>query len=253
MALVYDDLEDFEKVLAQHEIIRPILVKLGKSKEVSSLDLQTGETLISVEKFKEAIVKLKEVVKETKEASRFHGHALVLIGKAYAEMEENSKAAKYCKKALNALKNKKYSLEAGSSLMELGSVYQQINEPDQAMVCLKLAHSIFKHHPDQLGAAAEIEGQIGGLLLYTGKVKEALPYLEKSVDLLENIYGKDSVELLAVYNHIAIAYLELERYEDALTKFEAARVISTENHGPEDGDTVAIYCNLANTYSALER
>lgn len=253
MALIYDDLEDFEKVLSQHEIIRPILVNLGKSKEVSSLDLASGEALISLERYKDAILKLKDVVKETKETSRFHGHALVLIGKAYADLKEGKNAAKYCKKAFNALKNKKFSLEAGSSLMELGSVYQQLNELDQAMAALKRALEIFEQHPEQQGALADIEGQIGLLYMFMGKVEEGLPYLERSGAKTEEIYGKDSEELLAVYNHIAIAYLELGKYEEALVKFEAARVIAIESNGPYDGDTIAIYSNLVNTYSGLER
>lgn len=253
MALIYDDMEEFDKLLAQHEIIRPILVKLGKTKEVASLDLASGEALISLERYKDAVLKLKDVVKETKETSRFHGHALVLIGKAYAELKEGKNAAKYCKRAFNALKDKKFSLEAGSSLMELGSVYQQLNELEQAMAASKAAFGIFKQHPEQLGAIAEIEGQIGLLYIFMGKVEEGLPYLERSGTKLEEIYGEDSDELLAVYNHTAIAYLELGRFEEALAKFEAARLIAVDRLGPDDGDTVAIYSNLANTYSGLDR
>eukprot|EP00250_Pteridium_aquilinum_P003358 c13670_g1_i1 orf=182-2467(+) len=253
MAMNYDHLEDFEKLLAQHEVIRPILVKLGKKKEVASLDLSSGEALISLERYKDAVVKLKDVVKETKETSRFHAHALVLIGKAYAELKEGKNAAKYCKKALNALKGKKFSLEAGSSLMELGSVYQQLNELEQAMAASKKALGIFEQHPEQIGTIADIEGQIGLLYIFMGKVEEGLPYLEKSGSKIEGIYGADSDELLAVYNHTAIAYLELGRFEEALVKFEAARVIAVKSLGPEDGDTIAIYANLVNTYAGLER
>ncbi|MCO5615051.1 hypothetical protein L7F22_069339 [Adiantum nelumboides] len=253
MAMIYDHLEEYEKLLNQHNIIRPMLVKLGKMKEVASLDLASGDALLSLDRFKDAILKYKEVVNETKETSRFHAHALVMLGKAYAHLRQNKNAVKYCKRAFDALKGKKIALEAGTSLMELGSVYQQLNEIDPALAVLKKAFTIFEQYPDQIASIAEIEGQIGLLYIFMGKVEEGLPYLERSGSKSEEIYGKDSEELLAVYNHTAIAYLELGRFEEALEKFDAARSIAVENLGPEDKDTIAIYSNLANTYSGLER
>ncbi|KAH7352060.1 hypothetical protein KP509_19G027200 [Ceratopteris richardii] len=253
MALIYEDLEEYEKLLNEHEIIRTILLKLGKSKELAALDIASGEALLSLEKYKDAIVKLKEVVKETKETSRFHAHALVLIGKAYTELREGKNAVKHCKKAFNALKDKKTSLDAGSSLMELGSVYHQLNELDQAMAAYKKAFAIFEFHPDQVAAKAEIEGQMGLIYMFMGKVEEGLPYLERSCSECEEIYGTDSEELVPVYNHTGIAYLELGKLEEALQKFEAAKKIAVDCLGPEHGDTVAIYANLANTYAGLER
>ncbi|KAH7351790.1 hypothetical protein KP509_19G014600 [Ceratopteris richardii] len=253
MSLIYDNLGDYENLLNQHRLIRPILVKLGKLKEIASLDLASGEALLSLKRYKDAILKFKEVVKETKETSRFHGHALVLIGKAYAESKEGKNAVKYSKKAFSALKNKKISLEAGSSLMELGSVYQQLNESDHAIGVFKAALTVFEHHPDQITTIAEIEGQIGLLYIFMGKVEEGLPYLERASSKSEEIHGPDSEELLAVYNHIAIAYLEIGKLEEALQKFEAAKRIAVDHFGPEDGDTIAIYSNLVNTYEGLER
>ncbi|KAI5080978.1 hypothetical protein GOP47_0004161 [Adiantum capillus-veneris] len=253
MAMIYDDLEDYENLLNQHTIIRPILVKLGKMKEVASLDLSSGNALMSLDRFKDATLKYKEVVNETKETSRFHAHALVMLGKAYAHLKQNKNAVKFCKRAFDALKGKKMALEAATSLMELGSVYQQLNEIEQALTVLKKAFTIFEQHPDQVAAIAEIEGQIGLLYIFMGKVEEGVPYLESSGTKSEEIYGEDSEELLAVYNHTAIAYLELGRLDEALVKFEAARSIAVENLGPEDSDTIAIYSNLSNTYSGLER
>lgn len=253
MALIYTQHEDYESFLTEYNIIRPILESLGKSKEVVSLDLVSGEALISLDRYKEAITTLKGIVQQAKANSRFHGHALVLLGKAFAGLKEGKEAAKYCKKALNALKDKKLSLEAGSSLVELAAVYQQLNEQEQSMGVLQRALKVFEQHPDQQEAAADVEGQIGLLSMFMGKVDEGLPYLKKSAAKIRDIYGPESEELLAAYNHIAIASLELGKLDDALDKFEEARAIATKRHGPDTPDTIAIFRNLVNTYSDLGR
>lgn len=252
MSVIHNHNEEYEKVLSEHKIVRPILENLGKSKEVIAVDLASGEALLCLERFKEGIPTLQNVVKQSKENSRYHGHALVLLGKAHAGLNEGKDAAKYCKKALGNLKSKS-SLEAGASLVELASVYQTLNEQEQAMAALKRALEIFQEDPDQQEATADIEGQIGLLFMFMSKANEGLPYLERSASKLEEIYGPESVELLAVYNHIAIANLELGKLDDALDKFEEARVIATESHGSDDPDTIAIYHNLVSTYSGLAR
>eukprot|EP00250_Pteridium_aquilinum_P015197 c22438_g1_i1 orf=135-1631(+) len=42
LSVIYYGLDDFEKVLSEHQAVRPILEALGKSEEVASLDLASG-------------------------------------------------------------------------------------------------------------------------------------------------------------------------------------------------------------------
>lgn len=253
LSVIYYDLDEFEKVLSEHQLIRPILESLGNSEEVASLDLASGEAFLCLERYVEAIPKLKHVVKQTTSASRFHGQALVLLAKAYAALKKDKDATKYCHEALDILRNKRLSLEAGAGLVELALVFRQLNENGQALSILKMTLETYQQYREEQVAIAYIEGQIGLLFLTLEKASEALPYLERCAAKNESIHGLESDELFDVYNHLGAAYIQLGKLDEALAKLEVAKTIATQSNASENPDTITLYNNLANVYTALGR
>lgn len=255
MSVVYFDLEEFEDALSEYETVRPILEGLGKSEEVASLDLASVESFFRLEKYDEAIAKLKTVVRDTAETSPSHGNALVMLARAYAILKRDKSVAKYCKKALDVFKMQKLSVDIGTSLVSLALVHQRQQEYEQATEIYKRALENFNqcHEHQAAAAAADIEGQIGFLLLHVEKVDEALPYLESSVAKKKSIHGPESEEVLDVYNHLGVAYSQVGKLDEALEQFEAAKVVLSENFKGVDSLTISIYNNLANMYSVFGR
>lgn len=255
MSVVYFDLREYENALSEYETVRPILEGLGKYEEVASLDLVAVESLFQLEKFEEAISKLKGVINDTAATSPSHSNALILLAKAYAMLKNDESAATYCKKALHVLENQKPSLDTGASFVSLALVYQRQQEIELATSTYKKALETFNQFTGHQASAAvaDIEGQIGFLLLHVEKADEALPFLERSVSKKRSIHGAESEELLDVHNHLGVGYSQEGKLDEALEQFEAAKIILSKNITEVDSLTISIYSNLANMYGVFGR
>ncbi|KAI5079051.1 hypothetical protein GOP47_0006722 [Adiantum capillus-veneris] len=251
LSVIYYGLDEFENVLSEHEIVRPIFEGHGKSVEVASLDLAAGEALLCLDRYTKAISKLKDVIKQTAPVSHCHGQALVLLAKAYAYSKKVKGAKTHSKKALEVLRNKESSLEVGASSVELALVFRQLDETEQALSTFKTSLEIYKKYPSEQAAIAFIEGQIGLIYLSTGRTLEALPYLETC--LASNAVGLKEKELLDVYNQLGGAYIQLGKLDQALAKFEAGRIIAEQSNFDKDPALISLYHSLASLYRTLGR
>lgn len=253
LSVIYYDLDDFDKVLSENQLVRPIFEALGKIDDVASIDLASGEAFLCLDKYAEAICKLKDVLKQTTHENHCHGQALVLLAKAHTALKEKKNAITYCNRALSVLKNKELSAKVGASLVELGLVLRQLNEIEQSLSVFRMALELYQNFPREQAAVAFIEGQIGLLYLGLERAIEALPYLEACVNKNESLLGLESEELLDLYNHLGVAYLQSGKYDKALSKFEAAKTIAEQNNLSKDPATIPLYNNLAHVYAALGR
>lgn len=102
-------------------------------------------------------------------------------------------------------------------------------------------------------SVAGCQAQIGMLLFFTGKVTEAVPYMEEAAKNLRDSFGDGHFSLALVLNHLAVAQVELENLSKAVDLFEEAKGILTKTHGPGQQDTLAVYHNLMKVYSNLGR
>ncbi|KAH7440958.1 hypothetical protein KP509_03G017700 [Ceratopteris richardii] len=255
MSMIYFDLREFENALLEHKVVRPIFESLGRSEDMASSDLIVVESLLELQRYDESIAMLKGIVSSVPETSPFHGNALVMLGKTYAIVKDHQNAMEYCTMALHALEKQQLSIDTGSSLVHLALVYQRQHEIELATTTYKKALSTFNQCSGYQAhtAAADVEGQIGFLLLHSEKVEEALPFLESSVSKKSDIHGADSVELLDVHNHLGVAYSEEGKLDEALKQFEAAKLILSKNATEVDSLMISIYSNLSNMYSVFGR
>jgi len=144
-------------------------------------------------------------------------------------------------------------LATAECFTELAAIHERMNQPEEAISLLKKALPLFQQMPTQLNAAAGCQAQIGMLLFFTGKVTEAVPYMEEAAKNLRDSFGDGHFSLALVLNHLAVAQVELENLSKAVDLFEEAKGILTKTHGPGQQDTLAVYHNLMKVYSNLGR
>ncbi len=145
------------------------------------------------------------------------------------------------------------ALAVGEGFTELAAIYERAGQFEEAIRLLKRAVEVFKKIPQQLNAAAGAQAQIGMLLFFTGKVQEAIPYMEESANSLRQTFGGAHFSLALVLNHLGVAHVELENLSTAAELFEEAKGILSKTHGPGQHDTLAVYYNLVRVYTRLER
>lgn len=90
-----------------------------------------------------------------------------------------------------------------------------------------------------------------GVALRRGKKKsESRAVLERSLELMENIYGKDSIELVPVISDLADAYSSYRSSDRQLSHYKRAIKIVRKQHGKESMEYADLAFRVAtNTFS----
>jgi tetratricopeptide (TPR) repeat protein len=146
-----------------------------------------------------------------------------------------------------------HALAVAEAFTELSAIYEQMNQPEEAIGLLKRALTVFAEIPEQKNAAAGTQAQVGLLLINNGQLEAALPHLEDAVEKLRQSFGDNHFSLGLVLNHLGVAHLELGHPVKALKILEEAKEILSKAYGPSHSDTLGSYESLVNVYSKLGR
>jgi tetratricopeptide (TPR) repeat protein len=87
----------------------------------------------------------------------------------------------------------------------------------------------------------------------TGKVSEAIPYLEDAVERMKDSFGPKHYGVGYVYNNLGAAYMEMDRPQSAAQMFALAKEVMDVSLGPHHSDTIEACQSLANSYNAMGR
>lgn len=261
LSVIYSGLEEHEKALEEQQIVRSILNEKDLGSEALFVEIAIADTQVTLGRFDDAIATLQNATSQLKEGSSMRALATVNLAKAYTRQGNTEKAEEQSRAAIALLESKLEGstgadtelLTAGECYTELAAIHQQMNQPDEAIALLKKGLSIYKLLPQQLNATAGSQAQIGMLLLFNGKVNEAIPYMEEASTNLRQSFGAAHFSLALVLNHLAVAYVELKNMTKAVELFEEAKCIYVKTHGPGQQDTLAIFYNLMKVYASMER
>ncbi|CAM6101441.1 unnamed protein product [Calypogeia fissa] len=257
LAVIHIGLENHEKALEQHVIVRKLLSGTEHGSQTVFVDISTADTEITLGKYDDAISSLETALSKVEKGSAMHGLALVNLAKVYERKKQPDVADKYAKEVVEILENKLLTnsdpLAVAEGYTELAALYEKIGQTESAIDMLRKAHAIYAPIPNQRNAVAGTQAQIGMLLFFTGRVEEAVPFLETAAENLEGAVGEQNFALAMVLNHLGVAKVELEILEDAVEHFERAKYIFDEVLGSDHDDTIAVARNLVNTYSLLDR
>jgi len=104
-------------------------------------------------------------------------------------------------------------------------------------------------HPESIATMASL----GRGYLESHRVADALPLLERAVELGEKLFGRQHPQVLATINNLATAYQRTEQLEKSLPLFEQVLEVRTAELGPDHPSTLISVHNLADGYLAAKR
>jgi tetratricopeptide (TPR) repeat protein len=255
LGIIYTGLEQHEKALEENQSSQKIMKRWGLNDELRSAEIDAANMNIVLGRDEEAINDMKNAVRKTKEDSQDRALILVTMGKALCNLERFNES-KNCFQMARAILDKKQQMSPDlivECYMEISTQYETMNEFETAISLLETAKSILEKNPEEHLNLGGVLAKIGGLLHLTGKVKDALPYLEEAIERLIESFGDKYYGVGYIYNNLGAAYMELDRPQSAARALQLSKTNMEVSLGPYHVDTIDTTQNLAKAYSAMGR
>lgn len=144
-------------------------------------------------------------------------------------------------------------VEVAEAYSEISMQYETMNEFETAISLLKRTLALLEKQPQEQHSEGSVSARIGWLLLLTGKVQQAIPYLESAAERLKDSFGPKHFGVGYIYNNLGAAYLELDRPQSAAQMFAVAKDIMDTSLGPHHADTIESCQNLSKAYGEMGR
>ena len=205
----------------------------------------------------------KNGLKKTKEALAYSekNDIPVLKADAYKELcaykgyekEDVEAKIKYLEMAVPLYKKNKAYKKQADALKDLADYYGSIEENQKALVLLENAVAVYKAIGFKgLQGVYTLMSDNYGILQNT---QLSLQYALMAEKTAEEVHDT-SYQLCTIYNHLALAYYDLLKYDLAFTNFEKALNIALENKNASDINTISynlasLYCQKKNYREAL--
>ena len=255
LGVIYTGMEEHQKALEQNELSQKVLRNWGLSSELLRAEIDAANMQIALGKYNEAINTLKGVVQQTDKESENRALVFISMAKALCS-QEKFVDAKRCLEVACGVLDKREALspvEVAEAYMEISMQYETMNEFETAISLLKRTLSMLEKLPQEQHSEGSVSARIGWLLLLTGKVAQAIPYLESAAERLKESFGSKHFGVGYIYNNLGAAYLELDRPQSAAQMFAVAKDIMDVSLGPHHVDSIEACQNLSKAYSAMER
>ncbi|KAL7113077.1 hypothetical protein ACP275_04G041000 [Erythranthe tilingii] len=253
LGVIYTGLDEHEKALEQNQLSRKVLKKWGRSSDLLRAEIDAANMQISLGKYEDAIDTLKGVVQQTEKDSEDRAMVFSSMAKALCNQDKFEDAKKCLEVACGILDKKERSspLAVVESFMEISMQYEAMNEFETAILLLKRSLAMLEKLPQEQHSVGSVSARIGWLLLLTGKVEQAIPYLEDAAERLKESFGSKHYGVGYVYNNLGAAYLELDRLQSAAQVFAYAKDIMDVSLGPHHTDSIEACQNLSKAYAAM--
>lgn len=255
LGVIYTGFEEHQKALEQNQLSQKVLKNWGLSSDLLRAEIDAANIQIALENYEEAINILKGVVQQTDKESEDRALVFVSMAKALCSQEKFADSKRCLEIACETLKKKEGSspAEVAEAYMEVSMLYETMNEFEIAIPLLKRTQGMLERLPQEQHSEGSVSARIGWLLLLTGKVKEAIHYLESAAETLKECFGAKHYGVGYIYNNLGAAYLELDRPQSAAQMFAIAKEIMEVSLGPSHVDTIEACQNLSKAYGAMGR
>ncbi|KAJ0966615.1 hypothetical protein J5N97_023532 [Dioscorea zingiberensis] len=253
LGVIYTGLEEHEKALEVNEKAQKVLKSWGMGPDLLNAEIDQANIQIALGKFDEAIKTLKGVVEQTEKNSETRALVFVSMAKAMCCQEKFADSKRCLEISCEILKEREsISPEmVAESYTEISSLYESMNEFATSISLLKRALSMLERLPQEQHLEGNVSAKIGWLLLLTGKVELAVPYLESAAERLKESFGPKHFGVGYIYNNLGAAYLEMDRPQSAAQMFALAKDIMDVSLGPHHADSIEACQSLANAYSTM--
>jgi len=254
LGVIYTGLEQHEQALEQNEISQKVMKSWGAAgPELLHAEIDAANIKIALGKFDEAISVLKAVAKQVEKDSEMRALVFISMAKALANQEKAGDTKRCLEIACDILEKKELAApdKVAEAYVEVSSLYEMVNEFDKAISLLKRSLAMLERIPQAQHLEGNVAARIGWLLLLTGKVSEAIPYLEDAVERMKDSFGPKHYGVGYVYNNLGAAYMEMDRPQSAAQMFALAKEVMDVSLGPHHSDTIEACQSLANAYNAM--
>ncbi|RCV08969.1 hypothetical protein SETIT_1G369400v2 [Setaria italica] len=254
LGVIYTGLEQHEQALEQNEISQKVMKSWGAAgPELLHAEVDAANIKIALGKFDEAISVLKNVAKKVDKDSEMRALVFISMAKALANQEKAGDTKRCLEIACDILEKKELAApdQVAEAYIEVSSLYEMVNEFDKAISLLKRSLGMLERIPQAQHLEGNVAARIGWLLLLTGKVSEAVPYLEDAVERMKDSFGPKHYGVGYVYNNLGAAYMEMDRPQSAAQMFALAKEVMDVSLGPHHSDTIEACQSLANAYNVM--
>ncbi|KAM7527286.1 hypothetical protein LguiB_030696 [Lonicera macranthoides] len=253
LGVIYTGLEAHEKALEQNQLSQKVLKNWGLDSDLLRAEIDAANMQIALGKYDEAINCLKSVVQQTDKDCEDRALVFISMAKALCNQEKypDSKRCLEIARGILDKKEKTSPVIVSEAYMEISMQYETMNEFETAISLLKRTQALLEKLPQEQHSVGSVSARIGWLLLLTGKVAQAIPYLEDAAERLKESFGSKHYGVGYVYNNLGAAYLELDRPQSAAQVFAFAKEIMDVSLGPHHTDSIEACQNLSKAYSAM--
>ncbi|KAF7806092.1 protein KINESIN LIGHT CHAIN-RELATED 3 [Senna tora] len=260
MGLICETKGNHEAALEHLVLASMAMVANGQEMEVASVDSSIGDTYLSLSRYDEAIFayqKALTVFKTSKgENHPAVGSVFVRLADLYNKTGKIRESKSYCESALRIYEKPMLGVppeEIASGLMDVSTIYESMNELEQALKLLRKALEIYKDAPGQQSTIAGIEAQMGVMNYMLGNYTESYNTFKNAISKLRAIGEKKSAFFGIALNQMGLACVQRYALGEATELFEEAKNIMEQEFGAYHPETLGVYSNLAGTYDAVGR
>uniref|UniRef100_A0A2P2QLT9 Uncharacterized protein MANES_13G032900 n=1 Tax=Rhizophora mucronata TaxID=61149 RepID=A0A2P2QLT9_RHIMU len=253
LGVIYSGLEQHDKALEQNQLSQKVLKNWGLNSDLLRGEIDTANMQIALARYDEAINTLKGVVQQTEKDSETRALVFISMAKALCN-QEKIPDSKRCLEIASGILDKKEKVspvEVAEAYSEIALQYENMNEFETAISLLKRTLSLLERIPQEQHSEGSISARIGWLLLLTGKVHQAISYLENAAERLKESFGPKHFGVGYIYNNLGAAYLELDRPQSAAQMFAVAKDIMDVALGPHHADSIEACKNISKAYGAM--
>ncbi|KAF2320438.1 hypothetical protein GH714_027512 [Hevea brasiliensis] len=253
LGVIYTGLEEHQKALEQNELSQKVLKNWGLSSDLLHAEIDASNMQIALGRYDEAINTLKGVVQQTEKDSETRALVFISMSKALCNQEKFADSKSSLEIACRILDKKESvsPVEVAEAYSEIAMQYETMNELETAISLLKRTLSLLEKLPQEQHSEGSVSARVGWLLLLTGKVTQAIPYLENAAERLKESFGSKHFGVGYIYNNLGAAYLELDRPQSAAQMFAVAKDIMDVALGPQHVDSIEACQNLSKAYGAM--
>lgn len=255
LGVIYTGLEEHQKALEQNELSQKVLKNWGLSSDLLHAEIDASNMQIALGRYDEAINTLKGIVQQTEKDSETRALVFISMSKALSNQEKFADSKRCLEIACRILEKKESvsPVEVAEAYSEIAMQYENMNELETAISLLKRTLCLLEKLPQEQHSEGSVSARVGWLLLLTGKVPQAIPYLENAAERLKESFGSKHFGVGYIYNNLGAAYLELDRPQSAAQMFAVAKDIMDVALGPQHADAIEACQNLSKAYGAMGR
>ncbi|XP_074316823.1 protein KINESIN LIGHT CHAIN-RELATED 2-like [Silene latifolia] len=239
LGVIYAGMEDYEKAFEMHEEAQRSFKEYGCRSDLIRSVTDVANVYIALGRYEAAVNTLKEHEKAVEEDSE-NPLILMTMGKALVH-QDNFEEAKRCFVIACSVLDKEENanpLEVADAYITMADQYEIMNDFETAISLLMRAVSLLEKLPEEQHSNGGVLSRIGSLLLLTGKVTQAKPYLEKGAEIVKESCGYKHLGVGYICNKLGRAYLELERPEAVAEMVVVAKDILDFPLGPHHNESI---------------